>query len=360
MPSPAPLLSVIIPTLDEAANLPLVLADLAGQEKVALEVIVGDGGSTDATETIATAAGVRFVRGPRGRGAQMNAAARQAAGRYVLFLHADSRLEDPRMLARALAALREAEHESPWVAGHFRLRFRRGDNRHGLAYRYLEAKTGLNRPGTINGDQGFLLSRAFFERLGGFDAGLPFLEDQRLAERIHAMGRWITLPGVLVTSARRFEREGFHRRYLLMGIMMGMHTIGERDFFRRAPSVYRVQAESGRLLLSPIFGLLWTMARREWGPAGTCRVFARLGRYLRLNGWQVFLWCDVLPRPAPGPARYPLLAWYDRVLAPRLACRWVDGLAGALCFVWYMLVLAGYFRLEEVLVQLWRGRRPAR
>ena len=76
-----------------------------------------------------------------------------------------------------------------------------------------------------NGDQGFLMCRSYFKELGGFNTDLPFLEDQDLAERIRSDGRWVTLPGVLQTSARRFETEGFHRRYILMAIMMGWATI---------------------------------------------------------------------------------------------------------------------------------------
>lgn len=357
-PEPLPLLSVIVPTLNEEAALPALLADLGRQRGISLEVLIGDGGSTDGTEAAARTHGAVFVPGLRGRGAQMNAAAAQANGAYLLFFHADSRLEDPDLLARGLACLRQAEQEQPWVAGHFRLRFSRSDARHGLAYRYLEAKTGLNRPGTTNGDQGFLLSRAFFRHLGGFDDSLPFLEDQRLADRIRALGRWITLPGVLVTSARRFESEGFHGRYLLMGIIMGMYGIGEWRFFARAPGVYRVQADTGRLLLAPIFGLLWAMVRRDWGLVGTVRTFYRLGRVLRQNSWQPFLFLDVWLAPVLGSGRYPLLRLHDRLVAPCLDFRLVNGVAGLLCFCWYMGVLAAFFWAKESLVRRlepWRG-----
>ena len=74
-------------------------------------VLVADGGSSDATATIAVAAGARVVAAPRGRGAQMNAAARLARGPMLLFLHADSRLPDPHLLAGALRALDTAGRE---------------------------------------------------------------------------------------------------------------------------------------------------------------------------------------------------------------------------------------------------------
>ncbi len=353
-----PLLSVIIPTLNEADTLPALLADLGRQEDLALEIIIGDGGSTDATEAVAGTFDVRFIRCPRGRGAQMNAASGQATGEYFLFLHADSRLDAPRLLVNALAALQQAEPDQPWVAGHFRLRFMRSGQRNSLAYRYIEAKTALNRTNTTNGDQGMLLSRTFFYHLGGFDDSLPFLEDQRLAEKIRSLGRWITLPGCLHTSARRFESEGWHRRYLLMGMMMGLFSIGELTFFTRAPGVYRVQQETGQLLLSPFFGLLWSLVRRDWGLSGTLRTFYRLGHYIRHNAWQLFFFFDVWLRPQLGLGRYPLLGFYDRLVGPCLDFRLLSALTGLGCFVWYMGILAPFFWLQESLERTRKnGRR---
>lgn len=289
----------------------------------------------------------------------MNAAAQQATGDYYLFLHADSRLDDPDLLGNALEALRIAESEAPRVAGHFCLRFMRATKRNALAYRYIEAKTALNRAGTTNGDQGLLLSREFFRHLGGFDQSLPFLEDQRIAEKISIQGRWITLPGLLKTSARRFESEGFHRRYLLMSMMMGMYSINELSFFERAPGVYRVQQETGTLLLSPIFGLIGQMIRHDWGLVGTLRTFYRLGRYIRRNAWQLFFFIDVCARPLLGPGRYPLLDFHDRRVAPCTDLKILNALTGLFCFIWYMGILAPFFRLTETtLPRLGNRKKP--
>jgi glycosyltransferase involved in cell wall biosynthesis len=319
---------------------------------VRLEVLGADGGSTDATTALAAAAGARVIDAPRGRGAQMNAAARLARAPMLLFLHADSRLPDPHLLAGALRALETAGREGVPVAGHFPLCFDRRTDRNRLGYCYLEEKSGLNREQTINGDQGLLLAAPFFARLGGFDERLPFLEDQRIAARIRSCGRWLTLPGRLHTSARRFETEGFHRRYLLMGLIMVMHSLGCEKFFARAPGVYRVQRQTGRLLLTPYFRLLRSLARQDLGLRTTGTTLLRLGGYLRANLWQLFFFCDVLLRPLFGPGRYPLLGLHDRLrawLPARGRVVWLPldallGLGGAL-FV--LGVLAPWFRLVD-------------
>lgn len=345
--SARPLLSIIIPTLNEAEHLPALLDDLGRQQRVSLEIVIGDGGSVDATRQIAEKYGVRFISARRGRGAQMNAAAEAASADYLLFLHADSRIDDSCLLGTAVDALAGALREQERTAGHFCLKFMRTTAHNALAYRYAEEKTALNRAGTTNGDQGMLLTKRFFRELGGFDESLPFLEDQRIAGKIRATGTWITLPGYLQTSARRFEREGFHRRYILMSMMMGLHSIGAETFFTRAPGLYRTQQETGALLLTPFFNLIRRMMRDEWGFGGTVRTFYQLGRYIRQNSWQMFFFADVLLRPLLGARRYPLLTVHDRLVGPVTNFRIFNALTGMIAYVWFMGVLAPYFRFAE-------------
>ncbi len=289
-----------------------------------------------------------MVRASRGRGAQMNAAARAAHHPFLLFLHADSHLRDPWLLDHAVHALQKRIDAAgnTKVAGHFPLHFIRADGRHTLAYRYIEAKTTLNRTNTTNGDQGFLMAREFFDALGGFSEALPFLEDQEMAERIRRDGVWMTLPGVLESSARRFEAEGFHRRYLLMGIIMGIYSVGAHGFFKRAPDIYRSHPETG-LLLTPFFRTIRRMMREELGLGGSLRAWLAVGRYVRQNAWQPFFFMDVLARPLFGPKRTPLLGFHDRIFRPLTNFVPFDALTALFCFVWYMGVLAPWFALRE-------------
>jgi rSAM/selenodomain-associated transferase 2 len=344
---PHPQLSIIVPTLNEAGVLPGLLDDLDKQRNISFEIIIGDGGSSDATRSIAEVNGVIFVPARQGRGAQMNAAAERASGDYLLFLHADSRIDDTGLLCNAVHAITNELHGAERGAGHFSLRFMRTTERNALAYRYAEEKSALNRANTTNGDQGMLLSKNFFRDLGGFDECLPFLEDQRIAEKIRFQGKWITLPGVIKTSARRFETEGFHRRYILMSMMMGLHSVGIEDFFVRAPGVYRTQQDIGTLFLSPFFHLIRRMMCDEWGFGGTIRVFYLLGRYIRQNSWQMFFFVDVRLRPLLGAGRYPFLSVHDRLFAPCTNFRIFNAAVGMSCLIWFMGILAPFFWLAE-------------
>lgn len=268
-------LSVIIPTLNEECSLPQLLKALNKQEQVQLELIVADGGSTDKTQEIALSHEALWVSTEKGRGMQMNAGAAVASGDFLLFLHADSKLEDNnQFLANALQKIMAVEKNSGHkrVAGHFRLKFKREKKGSEFIFRHMEEKTGLNRTNTTNGDQGFLLRREFFHELRGFDYSMLFLEDQKLAENIRAKGKWVTLPGILVTSARRFELEGVTRRYILMSIIMGLYSTETEAFFKRVQGLYKVQSETEKLLLWPIFVIIWKMMWYDLGFVGSLKV----------------------------------------------------------------------------------------
>lgn len=343
-----PELSIIIPTLNEAEALPLLLADLARQQGVVCEVIVVDGGSDDATCLLAQElfASTRLrgacLEGPRGRGRQLNYGVAAADAEWLLFLHADSRLPDRHVLQRALDCMRDHQQRqaSDALAGRFALRFDTAGIEAGPALFFFEAKARLGRPGCIHGDQGLLLRRCFFQRVGPFREDLPVMEDTSLAEAIRQTGQWLLLPGEIVTSARRFQVEGIKARQTLNALMMNFLTIGWLEFFARAPQIYRHQDRTQPLQLQPFFRLIRSLLdelpwRRRWA------IWLATGGYVRSQLWQLGLALDCRkafrqePRLVPGDGFWLRFVerWFDP-LTDHFPGRAVTALLVMVWFVW--------------------------
>ena len=310
-------ISVIIPVLNDAEPLERLLTQLTQQTDVNLQLIVADGGSDDRWCEVAERFGATIVETERGRAVQMNAGRRVATSDTLLFLHADSELTDPALLRVALNAYTTAVIRAPGpVAGHFSLRFqtaRVAGEKTPFAYRYLEGKTRLNRRNTQNGDQGYLVRADFFDRIGPFDERMGFLEDQRFAESLRAVGEWITLPGTLRTSARRVEKEGFSQRYLVMSITMGMFDAGLDTYFDVAPTVYPTQADTDELDVLPYLGAI-VKTMRVLGPISSVVGWYKVGSFIRRNSWQIFYFVDtVFDRETE---QGPCLKFHDRIVEP--------------------------------------------
>lgn len=335
-------LSIVIPTLNEAGTLPALLGDLLKQQNIECEIFIADGGSTDETLAIAAEQNLTVIGSAVGRGRQMNATVDRASGECLLFLHADSRLVEPDLLSKALAHLRTEDRGKHRTAGHFPLRFDRQGYRHETAFRYMETKSGFNRRHCQNGDQGLLLHRDFFMTLGGFDETLPFFEDFRIAERIHETGQWITLPGTLTTSARRFETEGLRARFLLMGLIVTAEQSDIPEFVQQAPEIYEAQDATGHLLLTPYFRTFANIVRHR-GLRGTWQGLRNIGRLSRLHWWQCFFFFDNLFNWQSRP----VLRFYDRFVYPVTANPIGDLFSACLAWVVGMWVLRPYFRLRE-------------
>ncbi len=346
----APLLSVIVPALDEARAVGVLVGDLARQEAVSFEVVLADGGSGDGTAAVFGAAlaarGLpgRVVQAPRGRGRQLNAGVGGAAGEDLLLLHADSRLENPHLLAEGARAMAEARRaRGHRVAGHFGVRFLRSAPGAGGAYYFYEAKTRLGRPDSINGDQGMWLSRAYLDELGGLDERLPYLEDARLARRVSATGEWVTLPGSLGTSARRFEVEGLAARQTLNALLRCFDAIGFSAFLAEAPGAYRAQGGAGRLDLCPFLRLAHRLILAEGG-AGAARWWWRTGGYVAANAWQLAFALDCRRNRAagcaPGEGPTPWLDRYDRWVGPGLTRSPGRAAATLVTLAWFYGALA--------------------
>ncbi len=322
-----PELSIIIPTLNEADTLPLLLDDLGRQADINIQVIVSDGGSADATceraETVFASGQLcgSCCRGPSGRGRQLNAGAMVAKSDWLLFLHADSRLDDPGQLKTALDVLTKHHEQSvsDSSAGRFALRFDAQERDADFGLYFYQAKAQLGRFGCIHGDQGMLMTKAFFQRVGPFREDLPVMEDTSLAEIIHTQGQWLLLPGEIVTSARRFRAEGIKARQTLNALMMNFRSIGWLEFFDKSPDLYRQQDRSQPLRLRPFFSLIRTLLdampfKDRW------HLWMATGGYVRSQAWQIGLAMDCRRAFAqglgPGEQGDRWLRWFDHSFEP--------------------------------------------
>jgi len=185
------MVTVVIPALNEEGR--VAAAVRSAFEAGAAEVIVVDGGSSDATLARARDAGARVLAGERMRAKQLNLGAREAAGEMILFLHADTIL--PRGAAEAVAA-------SGAEFGGFRLAFAERSLRLRWVAFAINLRTRITRQPW--GDQAQFVRRSSFS---GFRE-IPIMEDYELARR---MKRGTVLPLTVVTSGRRFLEKGLLR-----------------------------------------------------------------------------------------------------------------------------------------------------
>lgn len=204
-----PLLSVIVPlAADESEweGLRAQLVDLlAGSQIIVVRPDAADGHGTPSASSTSMTAACEIVAAP-GRARQLNAGARAARGRWLWFLHADSRLH-PRTLPALHAFLARGED----ALGYFDLRYR-NDGPWLSRINALGANFRARYFGLPFGDQGFVVTAQWFAKLGGYDQDAPCGEDHLLVWRARAMGLPLRAIGApLLSSARKYAREGWLR-----------------------------------------------------------------------------------------------------------------------------------------------------
>jgi len=207
IPLPPPL-SIIIPVLNEAVGIVDTLAPLQPLRARGCEVIVVDGGSTDASAELARPLADRVIASPPGRARQQNAGAAEARGSVLLFLHADTRLP-PDADQLVIDGLRASGRG--W--GRFDVRLTGAHPMLRVIERMIGVRSRLS--GIATGDQAIFVRRDWFARAGGFPQ-IPLMEDVALSKPLKRLGPPLCLRETVLTSSRRWEQHGVWRTMALM------------------------------------------------------------------------------------------------------------------------------------------------
>ncbi|MGA0023247.1 MAG: TIGR04283 family arsenosugar biosynthesis glycosyltransferase [Burkholderiales bacterium] len=201
-------LSIIIPALNEAGNIPELLERLQPLRRRGVEVVVVDGGSTDATATLAEAGADKVLITAPGRARQMNVGAAAAGGEILCFLHADSQLPDN---ADGLIIDGLSRGRRSW--GRFDVRIAGNHAMLDVIAWMMNWRSRLT--GIATGDQGLFVTRSLFEAAGRFPE-IALMEDIAFSRQLKVYGPPLCLSHRLTTSGRRWEKHGLWRTMLLM------------------------------------------------------------------------------------------------------------------------------------------------
>jgi rSAM/selenodomain-associated transferase 2 len=213
-----PVLSIVMPALNEAAGIEAALAPLQPLRARGVEILLADGGSTDGTARLAAPWVDSLTHSARGRALQMNAGAAAARADALLFLHADTLLppQADGLVQQALAGGACWGRFDVHIVGRPRM------------LRVVAAAMNLRSrlSGIATGDQAIFVTRAAFERVGRFPAQ-PLMEDIELSRRLKRIGPPACLRECVRTSGRRWEQRGVWRTIVLMCRLRWRYWRGE-------------------------------------------------------------------------------------------------------------------------------------
>jgi rSAM/selenodomain-associated transferase 2 len=216
-----PVLSIVIPALNEAAGLEATLQALQPLRLRGVELVLADGGSSDSTPTLAQPWVDAVVDAPRGRALQMNAGAARARASVLLFLHADTRLP-PLADVLVLQAVQRSDKGACWGRFDVRIEGRPWMLRVVAVLMNLRSRAS----GIATGDQAIFITREAFERVGGFPEQ-ALMEDIEISRRLKRLGRPACLRARVCTSGRRWEQRGVWRTIVLMWRLRWRYWRGE-------------------------------------------------------------------------------------------------------------------------------------
>ncbi len=212
-------LSIIIPCLNEEANIEATLKPLQTLRERGHEIILGDASSTDNTVTLATSLCDKIISCEKGRAAQMNAGANEATGDILCFIHADTLC--PENLDRIIIHELKTTH---YLWGHFNIKLSSSKP----VFRLIESLINIRSciTGIASGDQGIFIYRHIFKRLSGYSP-IPLMEDIEISRRLKKISKPVCIKNrPLITSSRRWEKHGVLRTVLLMWTLRLKYSLG--------------------------------------------------------------------------------------------------------------------------------------
>ena len=196
------MLSIIIPTYNEENTILDLLIHLNGAKAASDELIVVDGGSSDATTDLVKNNGFTCLKCPKkGRAAQMNYGSKHSSGNLLYFVHADT-VPPPTFREDIQQAISKG-----YKSGCYRYQF---DSDHPLL-KINAYCTRFNRLMCRGGDQSLFITRLLFEELGGFRDDFLIMEDYDLIQKIQSKAPFLIIPKNATVSARKYDKNGYFR-----------------------------------------------------------------------------------------------------------------------------------------------------
>jgi rSAM/selenodomain-associated transferase 2 len=211
-------ISIIIPTLNESEHIESTLVCLGPLREQGHEVIVVDGGSQDKTIELARHRVDKVIQTTPGRAQQMNIGASQASGDILWFIHADTQVSEH--AAQQIRKVMKNEHNH-W--GRFDISL---SGQH-LLLRVVEKLMNLRSclTGIVTGDQAIFVRRTCFDAINGFRP-IPLMEDIEISRRLKKWSRPCCIHDKVITSSRRWEKNGVLRTILLMWRLRLAYALG--------------------------------------------------------------------------------------------------------------------------------------
>ncbi len=207
---------MIVPVFNEARVLPSLIGQL--QRLNIDELIIVDGGSTDATCNLLAQSGLHWVVSKPGRALQMNAGASICNSDILVFIHADTVIGSSH-----ISRFREVMCDADAVGGRFDVRLSGDRAVFRMIAFFINLRSRLSKIST--GDQCLFVRRSVFERMGGFP-DQPLMEDIEFSKRLKRLGRVICLRDTVTTSSRRWEHNGVTRTIMLMWKLRLLYWLG--------------------------------------------------------------------------------------------------------------------------------------